>query len=381
MGVLCCLLFLGSALGTAIFFMTAKGNLGTFLAVATILLLGVMIGAFVLVSRYSAALHEREHPVGNREDIFLDRLERIGADLTAARNERMRHKETLDALCGKWRLIPTAAGLTELKQVLLDAQTLATRQERARMAYVQMKTEAEAQSRAAEVEDDGRALDVPEDFDVRDGVRRVDLMDNMIRSKNEILHRNEVRLAELNATAVAPAGIYEKMTALEYERDLLQKKHDAYLMAAEKLTAAGENLRASVFPRLSASAGALMGAVTDGKYEEIGVDNALAMTFRPETDNGGRLTCDERYMSAGTSDAAYVSLRLALAALVGRDGVPPMIFDESFARMDDTRLGNMMRLLWTGGGQILVFTSCHREANALKTLGLPYHAVSLDEVA
>jgi uncharacterized protein YhaN len=215
----------------------------------------------------------------------------------------------------------------------------------------------------------------------RDGVRRVDLMDNMIRSKNEILHRNEVRLAELNATAVAPAGIYEKMTALEYERDLLQKKHDAYLMAAEKLTAAGENLRASVFPRLSASAGALMGAVTDGKYEEIGVDNALAMTFRPETDNGGRLTCDERYMSAGTSDAAYVSLRLALAALVGRDGVPPMIFDESFARMDDTRLGNMMRLLWTGGGQILVFTSCHREANALKTLGLPYHAVSLDEAA
>ncbi len=378
MGVLFCLLFLGSALGTAIFYMTAKGAVGTFLAVATILLLGLMIGAFVLVSRYTAVINERERPVGNREDIYRDRLERIGGELTAARNERMRYKTMLDDLCGKWRLIPTSTGLNELKQVLLDAQRLTAVQEQTRMAYVQMKAEAEAQSHAAEVEDDGRALELPTDFDIRDAVRRMDLLDNMIRSKNDLLHKNEVRLAELNATVVSPAGIYEAVTALEYERDRLQKKHDAYLLAAEKLTLAGENLRASVFPRLSTSAGALMGAVTDGKYEEIGVDSALAMSFRPETENGGRMTCDERYMSAGTSDAAYISLRLALAALVGRDGTPPMIFDESFARMDDTRLGNMLKLLAASGGQILLFTSCGREAARMSALGLPYHAVSLD---
>ncbi len=378
MGVLCCLLFLGAALGTAIFFMTEKGNVGTVLATATILLLGVMIGAFVLVSRYTAMLRERDPHKGGREDLFRDRLERISGELTAARKERTRYKGMLDDLCGQWRLIPSASGLNELTQVIGEAQRLAVAQERARMAYVQMKTEVEAQSRASEVEDDGRALALPEGFDLRDAVRRMDLLDGMIRSKNDILHKNEVRLAELNATAVSPSGVYEAITALEYEKEHLQKKHDSYLLAMEKLATAGENLRASVFPRLSASAGALMGAVTDGKYREIGVDSSLAMTFRPETENGGRMTCDERYMSAGTSDAAYISLRLALAALVSREGQPPMIFDESFARMDDLRLGNMMRLLWSSGGQILLFTSCGREAACLRTLGLPYHAVSLD---
>jgi hypothetical protein len=46
--------------------------------------------------------------------------------------------------------------------------------------------------------------------------------------------------------------------------------------------------------------------------------------------------------------------------------------------MDDNRLGNMMRLLWAGGGQILLFTSCPREAALLTAIGLPYHGVSLN---
>ena len=245
-GIIGCLLFLGSALGTAIFFMTAKSTAGTFFAMAAILSLGLMIGGFVLVSRYAAAIHEIEHPVGDREDIFRDRLERIGEKLTSSRGERTRYKEMLDDLCGKWGLIPSAKGLSELTWVISEEKRLAAQQEKSRIAYVQMKTEVEAQSRASEVEDDGRALSLPEDFDVRDALRRQELLENMIRSKNEILRKSEVRLAELNATALAPSGVYETVTALEYERDALQKKHDAYVLAAERLAAASEALRASV---------------------------------------------------------------------------------------------------------------------------------------
>lgn len=117
-------------------------------------------------------------------------------------------------------------------------------------------------------------------------------------------------------------------------------------MAYEKLEEASLKMRAAISPKLSETAGTLMSAVTNGKYPEIGVDSVFSLTFRPETGNGGRMTKGEEFMSAGTSDAAYVSLRLALATLIcGADRLPPMIFDESFSRLDDERLGNMLKLL------------------------------------
>ena len=82
-------------------------------------------------------------------------------------------------------------------------------------------------------------------------------------------------------------------------------------------------------------------------------------------------------MSAGTADAVYVSLRLALAEMIGKDKGCPVLFDESFARLDDVRLGNMMALLSAAKRQILIFTSCDREEERLKVLGLPYRAVPL----
>ena len=246
------------------------------------------------------------------------------------------------------------------------------------MAYVQMKTEVEAQSRAAELEDDGRSISLPDAFNPKDAARRRDLLYEMIRSKRELRQRNEVRLAQLTATAVSPSVISERITALEYERDEKKRKYEAYVLAYEKLNEAGETMRASVSPRLSASAGALMDVVTDGKYSEIGVDGALAMTFRPKTENGGRMTQDERFMSAGTADAAYISLRLALAGLfVKGDGRLPLIFDESFARLDDERLGNMLTLLAEGKSHCLIFTSCGREAERLTALSIPHAVHSL----
>ena len=180
-------------------------------------------------------------------------------------------------------------------------------------------------------------------------------------------------MAQLTATTVSPSILSERITALEYEREEKQRRHEAYRLAYEKLAEAGEAMRASVSPRLSASAGALMEAATGGKYKELGVDSSLSMTFRPETENGGRMTCEERFMSAGTADVAYISLRMALASLLtGGEGMP-LILDESFSRLDDDRLINMLRLLAMGKRQCLLLTSCGREAACLQKAALAYH--------
>ena len=73
-------------------------------------------------------------------------------------------------------------------------------------------------------------------------------------------------------------------------------------------------------------------------------------------------------MSAGTQDIAYLSLRLALINLLFRKESPPLIFDESFTRLDDGRLRNVLRLLEkaaANGTQIIILTAQPREYIAL----------------
>ena len=171
--------------------------------------------------------------------------------------------------------------------------------------------------------------------------------------------------------------ISEERASLEEEKVRLQARYDAAVLAAEKLSAAAEAMRASVSPRLTKTASERMAAVTDGRYEELGVDAEMQMTFRPFTRDGGRLTREESYMSAGTSDVAYVSLRLALKDLICGEKQPPMFFDESFARMDDKRLANLLRLLHEERSQILLLTSSDRERRLLVREKMPCHIETL----
>ncbi|MDY2907485.1 MAG: hypothetical protein SOT56_09990, partial [Eubacteriales bacterium] len=43
------------------------------------------------------------------------------------------------------------------------------------------------------------------------------------------------------------------------------------------------------------------------------------------------------------------------------DRLPPMFFDESFSRIDDTRLAAMLKILSASGAQTVIFTSLDRE--------------------
>ena len=193
-------------------------------------------------------------------------------------------------------------------------------------------------------------------------MRKAKFLDAKLKMDAEALKRNELRLAALEASVREPAEIAERLTALEYEREALEEQYRAYVLAFDSLNSASEKMRGEIAPRLTEMSGKLMGAVTHGKYDELGVDSGFSLSFRPETGNGGRITKGEEFMSAGTSDAAYVSLRLALAMLIcGEDRLPPMFFDESFSRIDDTRLAAMLKILSASGAQTVIFTSLDRE--------------------
>lgn len=202
------------------------------------------------------------------------------------------------------------------------------------------------------------------------------------QAENEALlsaiHNVDLELARLNATVENPAALADTIDEKKVRLDKMQIEHDALRLACDSIDAAAENLRSSVAPKLSMQASTLMRKGTNGKYETIGVNNQLEMQYGASS-GVGYTTRDIDFMSSGTRDLAYISLRMALIGLLYHKTCPPLFFDESFARLDDDRLTAMFGLLreYAGeGSQIFLFTSQHRDAKILSEQGM-YHYIHL----
>lgn len=187
----------------------------------------------------------------------------------------------------------------------------------------------------------------------------------------DAIHDLDLELARLNATVENPAALADSIDEKKVLLEKLQVEHDALRLACDSIDAAAENLRSSVAPKLSMQASTLMRKGTNGKYETIGVNNQLEMQYGSSS-GVGYTTRDIDFMSSGTRDLAYISLRMSLIGLLYHKTNPPLFFDESFARLDDDRLTAMFGLLreYAGeGSQIFLFTSQHRDAQILATQG------------
>lgn len=168
--------------------------------------------------------------------------------------------------------------------------------------------------------------------------------------------------AVLRATLTDPAQLQERITHLRAEAAHLLEVHDAFVLAHTALTQARNNIHDGLSPRLTEQAGQYLCRFTQGRYENLQVSKDLSLEYSKKA---GERTHSEEFLSAATQDAAYLSLRLALAATFFRRPLP-IIFDESFSRMDDDRYTGAISLLHevcSGAefGQILIFTSQKRD--------------------
>lgn len=75
-------------------------------------------------------------------------------------------------------------------------------------------------------------------------------------------------------------------------------------------------------------------------------------------------------LSAGTSDAAYLAVRIALCENLFHEA-PILILDETFAHMDDNRMMRTLRALRTVSEhfQIFLFSCREREIEAAEKIG------------
>ncbi len=162
----------------------------------------------------------------------------------------------------------------------------------------------------------------------------------------------EKRLAALRAAGEAPSEIAGRISFIDGKIKELTFKYNALVTAQNALEAAGEKMRGDVIPEIAERASRIMANVTSGKYAALSSGEALDLSF---TSSGEKRSVD--FLSEGTRDAAYVSLRIALVKTMYGEELPPMIFDDCFARLDKERERALSALLATDKvPQTFVFT-------------------------
>ncbi len=197
---------------------------------------------------------------------------------------------------------------------------------------------------------------------IKNLMRERDFTNSALKSSEKRQHELENQLAALGSPAHNPDEAATALDELDRRIEELSLRHDACELAKSALTQAGEKMRSGILPKIAESASILLSGATSGTHESITLDGSFNAGCSTETD-----ILPGEYLSRGTSDLAYLSLRIALAEEIFKNETPFMIFDESFAHIDTSRIEAIVSLMIDG--QYLILTCRREEALAAESGG------------
>lgn len=183
----------------------------------------------------------------------------------------------------------------------------------------------------------------------------------------------EKELIALSAAAENPAKLSARLDEVVAQLEEKRFQYQSVMMAMEAIDSASDSLRRSVTPKIREKAGALMGRITGGKYSELGVSADMTVSIF-----AGNSTRSIDVLSKGTRDAAYLSLRMALADLVSPGNPLTLTMDEGLSLLDEERAARVLAMLYEyteNGGQCILFTCHKREGQLMRAIGDCQHIV------
>lgn len=205
-------------------------------------------------------------------------------------------------------------------------------------------------------------VDASAEIDVEAAKKETEFYRTQAAMQEKEIYNRKISLAEHKARAEDPFAIAGELNEAEMLYSRKTRQYKACVKALEALENSAQNLRGGVAPYLSDGACRRLSRVTGGKYSALKINSELSAVLVIE--NSIR-SLD--YLSAGTRDLAYISLRLALVELLYKREKPPLVFDESFAHQDKGRTALALKLLSEeaeAGMQSLVFTCRNYEAQS-----------------
>jgi DNA repair exonuclease SbcCD ATPase subunit len=176
--------------------------------------------------------------------------------------------------------------------------------------------------------------------------------------------RGRVDANQVDAEQVA--GLAERLAAARERQEQLTRRLAVYQGTLDAIDAAERATLKTAARFLEERMGPSISHITDGRYDEISVDetNLDFLVRVPET---GELV-DIGQLSQGTADQLFLTARLGLVRLVTMDRRPPLILDDPFVTFDRSRGERALRLVKRvaaeQGFQVL-FLTCSDRFDAL----------------
>lgn len=170
----------------------------------------------------------------------------------------------------------------------------------------------------------------------------------------------------LSANSENPESIKQKLSVLEAETASQKEFCEALDIALEALQQSFIEVRRSYGSALEKKASDIFSGITGGRYQNMSISKSFDINVEQRDTFGGK---ELDYLSSGTADQAYLSLRLALLELI--DGGLPVLMDDSLAQFDDKRTETALAFLkeYSQNGQIIIFTCHNSVADVAKKLG------------
>lgn len=171
-------------------------------------------------------------------------------------------------------------------------------------------------------------------------------------------------IKSLSADVGNPESVKQELEALISKSHAQKEYCDCLDIALSVLTDSYAEVRKSYGSVLEKRAGDIFAGLTDGQYNNMSISKSFDIAVE-KTDIFGSHELD--YLSSGTVDQAYLSLRLALSELISdQNSGLPIILDDALAQYDDSRAKTALKFLkdYSENGQILMFT-CHKSVTDL----------------
>ena len=168
-------------------------------------------------------------------------------------------------------------------------------------------------------------------------------------------------LTEIKSLSATVANTESDKKQLEELKSkiLNQKEYcDCLDIAMSVLADSFIEVRRSFGSVLEKKASDIFKGITGGKYQSMSISKSFEIAVEKADTFGGK---EIDYLSSGTADQAYLSLRLAVCELMAQDGnLFPVLLDDALAQYDDNRTKTALEFFneYSKNGQIIMFT-CH----------------------
>lgn len=307
----------------------------------------------------SAGLEAVNAALGNNSALLKAQEKQLAESEERAENMRLSLENAEKELKELFSRYKSADNTEDIKEQLdgLAKKAAAQKEIKQRLNYLAKDLEnisyEEAQSRLEALPENAKT----EDFAALKA--ELDKISSETAERKQALIKIETEDSERLKNAEEPETLKKEIADLKAVTEKQLDFCSAADIALDTLKDSFAEMRRSYGSALEKKAGAIFEALTDGRYSGMQISKSFDINAEKNGIFGGK---ELAFLSSGTIDQAYLSLRLALSELMfeGSERLP-IFLDDALSQYDDFRTKTALKYLkkYSEDGQIIMFT-CHR---------------------